>query len=64
MTDEEKKDPQLEGRTACMMLHNTGVMGSWDDCPYPEGSSERNEWMAGWNEMNDEYKKIPLWDVP
>jgi ribosome modulation factor len=61
---EEKKDPRLEGRAARVMLASTGVCGSYDDCKYSEGSSEREEWMAGWNEMNDEYKKIPLWDIP
>lgn len=57
MTDDEKKDIRLEGRTACVMLWSTGVCGSHDDCEYPEGSPERAEWMAGWNEVNEQNKK-------
>jgi len=53
MTDEEKEKIQNEGRTACVMLWSTGVMGSHDDCKYAEGSPEREVWMAGWNEVDE-----------
>ena len=39
----EMADPYGEGMRAYLDLHGR------ESCPYPQGSAERREWLAGWD---------------
>ena len=53
MSKGKKSSPREQGQMSCVLYASTSAdaCSRSEGCPFPEGSEERREWLAGWDEV-------------
>lgn len=58
MAKEQEASPYEKGGMASALYGMTSADAlSRDECPFPEGSPERTEWLKGWDEQTEARRK-------